>query len=179
MGDHASPESIVQRARRVKAIVITLEKGIVVPSLRPLEQFYCDVCGELIENVAQGYVVYRAENYRDCDFKIIHQSRCDDRSYPKSVALEDFLGARGLIILTGYLSPGPIIINAQHPESDHSPKSLDEFTDFFRRVQVPYYEEARRQFNHPGLLEEYHDHNELSPYFEDTLRKICDTDFDR
>ena len=150
-----------------------------MPNLRPLEQFVCDVCGELIENVSEGYVVYRPEDHRDCDFRIIHQSRCDDRSFPKSLALEDFLGSRGLIILTGYLTPGPIINNAQNPELDCSPKSLDEFTDFFRRVQVPYYEEARQKFNHPGLLQEYHDHNKLSPYFEDSLRRMCDTDFDQ
>lgn len=158
--------------------VIPLKRVITVPTLRPLEQFVCDVCGDLIENVEDGYVIYRCENYRDCGFKIIHQGRCDDNKAPKSEALKEFLGARGLIMLTGFLSPGPIIINLTHPEIDESPKSLDEFTDFFRRVQVPFYEEARQKFNQPGLLHEFHGDNELFPYFEETLRDICDTEFD-
>lgn len=149
-----------------------------MPELRPLEEFVCDECGQIIEDVADGYVVWRTEDECDCDFKIIHKVSCDDESHPSSDSLEEFVGSRGLIRLTGYFSPGPLILNSQGSIRSGLPKSMDEFTDFFRRLHVPYYEEARMKFSNPELQAEYYDCNELLPYFEDALISICDSDFD-
>ena len=53
-----------------------------------------------------------------------------------------------------------------------SPDVLDinELVDFIRRVQTPYYEEARQHFNDPDVLERLSDSNEVYPY----LPKICE-----
>nr|WP_314900715.1 hypothetical protein [uncultured Deefgea sp.] len=51
---------------------------------------------------------------------------------------------------------------------------FDEFVDLYRRVQIPYYEEARKKFNNPALLAEMEDASELHPYQEDVLKQIIE-----
>jgi hypothetical protein len=53
-----------------------------------------------------------------------------------------------------------------------SPKDIDEFVNFVRRVQVSYYEEARTRFENEDLLRDLADSNELSPYLSKNLKGI-------
>ena len=51
-------------------------------------------------------------------------------------------------------------------------KDFDEFADYFRRFQLPHYEEARRNFRNHNVLNDYDDANEILPYTEEHLLKI-------
>ncbi len=140
---------------------------------KPLTKWYCDVCGEVIEDVKKGYVIWKStEEMKDYGFKIIHQNKCDPRdNYPLSGALEDFLGEDGISELLSFLSIGPVkkyLGQGSHCSVD----DIDGFVDFFRRVQTPFYEEARRYFNKQELLEDYSDANEVYPYHLEQLEKI-------
>lgn len=139
---------------------------------KPLTKWYCDVCGKTIDDVKRGYVIWKkTEDFKSHSFKIIHQTKCDLKDYRASAALEDFLGDNGLVYILSKLSLGPIKKRlSQEPHCDAA--ELDEFVDFIRRVQTPFYEEARRHFSNPDLLEDYSDANEVFPYFPEQLQKI-------
>jgi len=136
-------------------------------------KWYCDVCGEPIDDAKSGYVIWRsAAPSKDRDFKIIHQSRCDRKNYESSNALEDFLGPRGVAYLLSFLSVGPALHNPQGGYNKVA--DMDEFVDFFRRCQTPFYEEARRRFQNERFREDFGDSNELYPYLPETLKRICE-----
>ncbi len=142
--------------------------------LKPLEQWYCDKCGEIIKSPREGYVIWKSdESFKSSGFKIIHQRRCDDKSYRLSSALQDFLGLRGITYLLTFLSLGPIkehLGQGKHCDI----VDMDEFVDFFRRVQLPYYEEARQHFGDPDILDLCSDWNELAPYLPEELKKLVE-----
>ena len=154
---------------------MTLDKNWSENMDQPLTIWYCDICGEKITNISDGYVIWKRRDGKSHDFKIIHTGTCDPRmDYPCSSALEDFLGADGLQILLYQLGSGTIMLNLNKGSHCSVVDSMDEFVDFFRRVQTPYYEQARRCFNNPELLEFYNDSNEVRPYMEDALKHIIE-----
>ena len=121
--------------------------------LEPLRQWFCDVCGDIIATPEDGYVIWRTDEHnRDYAFKVIHQAVCDRESYPASEAVKTFLGNDGLSYLLSFLSLGPIKL-ALGDSSEPQVKNMDAFVDFFRRMQAPYYEEARKRFCEPDVLE--------------------------
>ncbi len=143
---------------------------------KPLESWYCDVCDEKIEDVNKGYVIWKvSDESKHHDFKIIHQKKCDSKNdYPLSKALKDFIGEDGLTSLLSMLSLGPIkLMDSQ--ESYSKIVDTDKFIDLIRRVQIPYYEEARRHFHESALLEEFSDSNEVYPYVSEELKRIINT----
>ena len=145
--------------------------------LKPLEEWICDVCGDVIPSAEKGYVIWQTDNdLRPYNFKIIHQGRCDLKHFNSSWELQGFLGDFGICHLLTFLTPGPIKRRLGDNGKD-SPKNIDEFVDFFRRVQTPYYEEARRRFANHQLLEDNSDENQLAPYLPKNLRKIIE-DYD-
>lgn len=139
----------------------------------PLTTWYCDVCGEKIEDAKKGYVIWRTDTkLKTHDFKIIHQKKCDQKDHMASGALRDFLGEEGLAHLLAKISLGPVMLKCGQ-KSYCQVKDLDEFVDFFRRVQTPYYEEARREFSTPEFQNDFSDANEVYPYLPKTLKKIA------
>lgn len=140
----------------------------------PLTQWHCDVCGEPIKNVKDGYVVWDTDSQgRTTVIRIIHQSDCDDDSLPNSAALEDFLGPNGLSRLLSLVSAGPIINNGVH-RYEKGFADMDVFVDLVRRLQIPHYEEARRKFSDPELRSDYYDANETAPYLQRDLVHIIE-----
>jgi hypothetical protein len=139
---------------------------------KPLTVWYCDVCGERIDNINEGYVIWQSlHGMKAKNFTIIHQSKCDRQDFTSSAALETFVGLNGVTYLLSFLSIGPINeLLGQGPKCKIS--DFDEFVDFFRRVQTPYYEEARRLFGNERLLDWLGDSNEVSPYIPDNLEVI-------
>ena len=139
---------------------------------QPLTKWYCDVCGGVIEDVSKGYVIWKStKQMKSTGFKIIHQTKCDHKDFPSSSALRDFIGIDGLARLLALLSIGPLkekIGQGSHCDTE----DMDEFVDFFRRVQTPFYEEARRRFGNRDLLDDFSDSNEVLPYMQDTLCEI-------
>lgn len=145
--------------------------------LKPLEQWYCDVCHGVIENPADGFVIWNHDkDFKAYDFKIIHAGKCDIKTYPSSRPLPDFLGPNGVAYLLHHLSHGPIKDNLGQEDSIRI-KDMREFIDLFRRVQTPYYEEARLSFGHRELLGEYCDWNEYAPYLPEMLKKVVEYEY--
>ena len=109
---------------------------------------------------------------------IVHKFGCQCDSLSSSLPLSEFLGADGLAMLTGMLSLGRL--QAQHrrptqPEEVEMLECLDGFIDFFRRVQLPYYEEARPRLATREVYEDWSDASEIAPYLQTSLRRILAT----
>lgn len=139
---------------------------------KPLQHWYCDVCDGKIEDVESGYVIWRSTGLGYRGFKIVHQSKCDSDSYPASAALKNFIGSSGLNYLMSFLSPGPLM--TRNRGGTPSVTDFDEFSDFVRRVQIPYYEEARRFFGIEEVINHFCDANEVYPYTPDVLKSIIE-----
>ena len=142
---------------------------------QPFTKWYCDVCGESIEAAANGYVIWKPVD--DHGFKIVHKKRCDQRDHISSKALPEFLGPEGLTYLLSKLSIGPILQDVDGAALHRRP-NLDEYVDFTRRVQIPYYEEARRLFGTQRVMDDFHDANEHMPYWPDRLKRMIEAQED-
>lgn len=138
----------------------------------PLTKWYCDVCGEPIVEVKNGYVIWKTtDDDKSHSFKIIHKNKCDLKAYIASASLEDFLGAEGLAYLLSKLSYGSIMQRLER-ESHCEAADMDEFVDFMRRVQTPFYEEARRVFGNLEFLQDSSGDPPDDPYYPEALKKI-------
>lgn len=135
---------------------------------KPLTRWYCDQCGEPV-TAEDGYVIWDSQGTAH-DFRIIHQSRCDDERLHSSTALKRLLGPDGLTHLLAWISYGPLKPGPESPRTTPNVADLDEYVDLIRRLQVPYYEEARRRFQHPDLQDNTSDWNEVSPYLTEELQ---------
>lgn len=139
----------------------------------PLTQWRCDKCGGPV-TAANGYVVWADKLEEDHSFRIIHQKLCDDsHRYMSSLPLADFLGADGLSKLMTFLSFGPLSETPGEEVIAWRLKDVNLFVDFLRRVQIPFYEEARAWFSDPDERERMGDWNEFAPYAQDNLRKMA------
>ncbi len=158
----------------------------------PLTRWYCDTCGGVIELVTKGCVVWKCQDLteqrrlRFHSFRIIHPTNiqlvtsgqtiinlpnCDPgKDFIRHAPLTDFVGINGLSNLLANLSLGPFL--QRQDEELVTMVEMDEYVDFFRRVQMPYYEEARRYFGNENLIERMLGENELFPYRFDKLREI-------
>ena len=135
--------------------------------LKPLEEFYCDTCGGLIETPKNGYLVFDSNEERKYhSFKIVHhQQRCITE-LPRSYSLERILSTDGLGILMSWVHLGSL--EERDVSEVASPK---EFAEFFKRLHLPYYEEARKYFSlarRDGML----DGNSIGWHSPNTLKDI-------
>ena len=138
----------------------------------PLTNWFCDRCGEVIENIDAGHVVWRRDqDLREYDFSIIHRT-CDvGNQFPCWEELRDFVGSDGLSELLSFVSLGPFI-SQPGVASTRGPADNDQFVDLIRRVQLPYYEEARQYFSREGMAERMAGENEVAPYRVERLREL-------
>ncbi len=129
--------------------------------LKPLEQWICDVCGEVIEKPENGNLVFeRNDDQKACNFMIVHSNgrdKCDSpKSKPYSLNLKN--SERVLTDLNGQARLFDIILSGlptEHEDNKIGVASLKEFLDVFRRLQLPYYEEARQYFNVDWVQKQY------------------------
>lgn len=137
------------------------------------DEFYCDMCGETVA-AKDAYVVWKSNGLQARNFKIIHQKICDDKSFMGSESLGKFLGVDGLAYLLTFLSCGRIIeISGKGSFCKIENDDMEEFVDFFRRVQSPFYEKARRRFNNTNILDSLSDANQMYPYQSKILKEIA------
>ena len=145
--------------------------------LKPLEQFFCDTCGQVIENINQGWVewlddvnsetstlvnsAFRICHHKNRCQKLAKHSRCSD------LPLSEFVGDIGRIQLLGMLDIGPY-----HNPEFTGPGIVDfrEYAEFIRRLTFPYYEEARTYWSRAISDGFISDENENSIYMPDYLR---------
>lgn len=146
---------------------------------KPLSVWYCDRCGGEIDNPKDGMVLF--DIVRDLalgvvlhgNFSLVHHSKCDDGKKSGSMHLETFLGDNGRTHLLTFLSVGIFDSQAATRTIPIQVASIPNFVDFFRRVQVPYYEEARRLFFDRDVREHYAEFGNAI-YYPDTLKGMIE-----
>ena len=139
----------------------------------PLTCWYCDACGARIETPQKGYVLWNNEQGMSKDFTIIHTECKVTGEHNSSLALPHFLGSRGLVELTAMLTVGPLK-RALGEKQQREVANPDRFVDFFRRLQLEHYEEARRYFADPRFREDFSHADEVVPYLPETLKEIIE-----
>lgn len=145
--------------------------------MKPLTTWTCDTCGQQVEPTL-GTVVAR---YTDDEvrlptgFRIVHKNigglQCDPGSaagYRFNLDLHTLTGPEGAAKLLAYLSPGPLRGGGGPVVAD-----VDEFVDLFRRLQTPFYEQARERFTEERVRRAYADANEHLPYMPGELEQIA------
>ena len=156
------------------------------PSLVPLKQWYCDTCGEVIQKPEHGYVEWKRDpqpgKRHRAAFRIVHHAlhspyrqQGNDCYYSRSsrggdIDLPHFLGADGLVALSAWIDVG------EEKEPDYRGPSvgdLREWTVLLRRLQVPYYEEAR-QYLPRAIRDSFGEANEVAFYMPATLKSIIE-----
>jgi hypothetical protein len=140
--------------------------------MEPLTTWICDTCGNVIEDAKNGLVVWNTDKSgRKSGFRIVHKGKqCDFDSKMRSLELNDLAGPDGQAWLTSWLSYGPI----SNPGNSDRILDMDAFVDLFRRLQTPWYEEARPYFRSETIQDGWADSNEVFPYTSDSLRRIAE-----
>ena len=146
--------------------------------LKPLEQWFCDKCGDVIESPDDGYVEWIGDGgYHVFGFKIIHSGgRCHHYAAHPELSdspLRDFLGTEGVIQMLRWLDAGP-----QHDTNYKGPhvpaEHMREFVEVFRRLHVEHYEEARKYHKAAKRAGELIDMNEVYIYLPSTNKRIIE-----
>ena len=144
--------------------------------LKPLRQWICDTCGEVIESPADGWVGFlKDEDLKAHDFKIVHHVMFSPRS-PSGNCYPYNNGANRVSIRLKWLTGDTGIAYLFHFIDSHGVKVVDiqEFGELMRRLVIPYYEEAREYFV-CALEDSYcHDHTDLTKSSPNDFRKIID-----
>jgi hypothetical protein len=132
------------------------------------------MCGQDITDPSMALVTWQSDRGSNArEFRIVHKGMCDpgaDVGYVQSVELGNFLGPDGVAYLLSMLSLGPL----KGPgESMPEVSDFDGYVDLFRRVQTPWYEEARRRFDEEAVINWLSDASEVLPYHPDVLERIA------
>lgn len=115
--------------------------------LKPLRQFYCDECHELIENPSQGSLEWlEPEIGKPESFRIIHKpfAKKGCRQYAEhpdggDIGLDEVLTRSEPAYLMRHK-----LDNRKHPHNQNiSWKKTLDYVETYRRLKVPYYETAR------------------------------------
>lgn len=122
-------------------------------------------------------MTWREDDGAAHDFLIVHKDidkpNCDPGAksgWVSSIELAYYLGPDGFAALMAMLSAGPIL----EPKGGRSRvKDYDQFVDVVRRLQVPWYEEARQHFRSPEVTEQFRGGSEITPYLPDMLELIA------
>lgn len=148
------------------------------PKLKPLHQWVCDICGEIIEKPEDGYIQFHYQDSKCDDIIIVHHLTKSPRreyneegcyKYQSDLDLKSYLSHEGIARMISRMDLG------EYHEPDYEgPRVSDirKWADVFRRLQIPYYEEARLYWNR-ALNDGYFDGaNEIWPYLPQNLEML-------
>jgi hypothetical protein len=151
--------------------------------LKPLAQWVCDTCGEVIKSPEDGWLEWISdEDRKSSGFRIVHhllasprkkirpEEGCyqyNDNPNGSDSHLSEFTGEDGLSHLLMFLDWGHV-----DPEGGSRVARPDELAELFRRVMLPHYEEARMYWSHATEAGEFADANQISPYTQESLKRI-------
>lgn len=150
-------------------------------ALLPLQQWFCDRCGDVIEKPGDGWLHWRDDAAKGVHtIEILHHLRASPRGgahgcYPESMDsdmhLDVMLGARGIAHMLAKVDVGEY-----HDRDGQSLGKVDlrNWTEIVRRLHIPYYEEARRHFREARSNGDLDGINEVALYLEDTLKQIVE-----
>jgi hypothetical protein len=160
--------------------------------LKPLRQWICDECQRVIRAPEQGWVEWLIESKsrKQKGFRIVHfraysprrpQAYChvyrEQRKQGGADVLVDevylthFVDRGPTPILLSFIDPGP------HVEREYAgPKVADlrEWTEFARRLTIPYYEQARLYLDRAAREGFFNNSYEPEIYYPATLKRVID-----
>jgi len=144
-----------------------------MPKMKPLEEWVCDRCGELM-GIDDGWVEWLSPTGKGPhSFHIVHnKSECfhHTRAYDRADNhLAYFLGTNGLQLFLAMLDVGPIL---DPQRKGLTAPEMASFVDTMRRLQIPFYEEARRYFSDAHADGYFNDQNEVSIFLPKTCEAI-------
>lgn len=151
-------------------------------ALAPLMQWYCDRCEGLIEKPKDGWVHWRRDKERNVyDIEIVHHRLAspregDDGCYAASpecdTHLDEMLGPLGIVRLLAMMDVG-----AHYDDEGRDVgkvKDVRNWVEVFRRLHVPYYEEARFHFDRARSGGDLEGMNEIGLYSERVLKHLVE-----
>ena len=142
--------------------------------LDPLQQWFCDECGEIISDETNGWlewyrdIISNSEFGRNKGFRIVHHDKsCMYDSHQmfsqgKLIAdmhLNSFTGPDGLVYLLSKI---------QYEANEDDSKLVE----IIRRLHVPFYEEARRYHANAEVDGYFAGENEVTRYITSTSKHI-------
>lgn len=136
----------------------------------PVNEWICDTCAECVD-VAGGAVAWKEQGGKVVEYRIYHNKHeCDPKSqgFRAWHHMKEFVGVNGVAYMTALLSNGPIMGGGP------TPVDQDAWVDVFRRIHIPYYEEARLHFSDDDVREYFSDSNEVYPYTQRGLKRIAE-----
>jgi hypothetical protein len=148
--------------------------------LEPLKQWICDTCGQVIERPEDGYVQFnRDDDGVIDDFTIVHHLSASPLKnstkngcykYDFDNGLEYFLGYDGLVRLHSLLDAGKY----HQPEYEVSVSNIRKWSETYKRLHLPYYEEARMYFERTKADGYFEDANEIYCYKPENLKAMIE-----
>lgn len=125
--------------------------------LRPLEQWICDSCGEVIHKPEEGWVEWvegsdnLCRDFRICHHKVYSPFENQDGCYKHSselgrcdLHLDQILGEYLMPFLLKFL--GGAQLHEYEPRESRI-GDMTSFVDFSRRLTIPHYEQARQYWD--------------------------------
>ena len=124
--------------------------------LKPLNQWICDGCGDIISTPEHGYLEWLCEDNKAYSFRIVHNNYYHVRLDGKICSFhQGKLGAKD-IQLSNYFETDNILSfllkfldKGNHHDVNFSGpwiRNIREYTEIVKRLCVPFYEEARQYF---------------------------------
>jgi hypothetical protein len=153
--------------------------------MKPLKQWICDTCDELIENVQDGWLEWINEHGDQGahSFRIVH--RKSRSPLPKGCYQHENERGRSDLDLDQYVDPDRVgalyrflhIGPLHDPENSKPPQvqNIPEFMEIIRRLTIPYYEEARLYWENAEEDGFFDGVNENWPYMSDNLKHLIVT----
>jgi hypothetical protein len=151
--------------------------------LKPLENWFCDSCNQVIADPGDGWVEWFVDDAgKNFGFKILHtgvasplcRAGCyyyaHDR-HTREGFLIDFLGVRGLVQLYRFLDVGPYH-SRNYKAPDIPINEIRSFVEFWRRLTIPFYEEARLYWDVADGDGFFDGMNEILMYLPETCEHI-------
>jgi hypothetical protein len=158
--------------------------------LKPLKQWICDDCRHVIRSAKEGWVEWLidSDNRKHKGFRIVHYHAYSPRS-PQDVChrytdthdeelirndvdytyLTNFVDRGPMPMLLMFLDPGPYV---EQQFSEPGVVDIREWSEFARRLTIPYYEQARiymPQAARDGFFKGYY---EPEIYYPANLKKV-------
>jgi hypothetical protein len=157
--------------------------------LQPLKQWICDSCGRVIAEPEHGCLEWLSwlseqSKVHNNGFKIVHHHEHSPRKPSGSCycydtppqgklkmdfPLSEFIGTPGIIHLLTFIDRGPFL---EEPFQGPHVEDLREWTELFRRITLPFYEEARLYMKRANTDGFFGESNEELIYFPSTLKEV-------
>jgi hypothetical protein len=144
--------------------------------MQPLTTWICDTCGEEMTDPNTSLMTWTEDDQgRAVEFLLVHKNidgrTCDPGArsgFVSNLELSAGLGEDGAAYLLSLLSVGPLKGNGSCKVAN-----MSGWVDLFRRLQTPWYEEARPHFDDEKTRHWLDDANEVLPYMPEVLEKIA------